>query len=231
MHTRKLRVKKRLLFAAVLLGVAGCGLSASIFNPAFLNPLFGGQFPLTPGPSADFVLVRCVNETTQNVEFVVTIERDVIVRDADGNPQVDDQGNFVTQSERDSVRLTTFPNGNASELGVLFDCETSPVTLVGLGENLLPTDNAAFVGGEGPGGAAGVGVKVGQLNPLSLYDGNFNCGDTVIFRAFVQAGVAGNTGLQSFLLPGSEQPSDFAGPDTFVNYQAFLQSQVREEEP
>jgi hypothetical protein len=219
------------VFAAVLAAVHGCGLGATIFNAAFLNPLFGGQFPLTPGPNADFVLVRCLNETAQNVEFVVTIERDLIVRDADGNPQIDDQGNFVTESKRETVRLITFPNGNASDLGVLFDCETSPVTFVGLGENLLPTDNAVFVGGEGPGGAAGVGVKAGSLNPLSLFDGNFNCGDTVLFQAFIQAGVAGNTGLKSFLLPGSEQPSQFAGPNTFANYQAFLESQVREEEP
>ena len=227
------RVVSSGLFACgmVLLCAGGCGLSATIFNPAFLNPLFGGQFPVTPGPGADFVLVRCLNETQQNVEFIVTIEREVVVRDAVGNPQVDEQGNFVTRSERETVRLTTSPTGNASELGVLFDCATSPVTLVGLGENLLPTDTAVFVGGAGAAGAAGFGVKAGLLNPLSLFDGNFNCGDTVIFRAFLRPGVEGNTGLQSFLLPGSEQPSQFQGPNTFGNFQEFLESQAREEEP
>ncbi|MEK7755615.1 MAG: hypothetical protein AAB385_00175, partial [Planctomycetota bacterium] len=148
----------------------------SFFNPAFINTLSGGQVPLTPGPGAAFVLVRAVNVTNQVVEFIVTIERDVLVVDDDGNFQQDDLGNFITRPERETVRLITNPTGQATELGVLFPCGESPVTAVGLGEDLLPTDAAIFVGGEGTGGASGFGGPAGNLNPLQLAIGNFNCG-------------------------------------------------------
>ncbi len=210
--------------------VAGCG-NVGLFNPAFVNTVTGGQVPVTPGPSAAFVFVRCVNETDQPVEFIVTIQRDVLVVDENGNFQVDEQGQFITRPERETVRVTTSTNGQARELGVLFPCGESPVTHVGLGENLLPTDAALFVGGQGVGGAAGFGVSAVNLNPLQLLAGNFNCGDTIIFRAFRSIGVAGGVALQSFLLPGSEQPSIFTGPDTFADYGQFLESQARQEEP
>lgn len=216
------------LTGAALLAT-GCG--TGVFNPAFVNMLVGGEVPLTPGPGAAFVLVRCVNEIDEVVEFIVTIQRSVLVLDEDGNFQVDEEGNFITRPERETVRLTTFPVGQARELGALFPCGESPVTHVGLGSNLLPTDAAIFVGGAGAAGATGFGVPAGDLNPLQLAVGNFNCGDTIIFRAFRAIGVAGGTALQAFLLPGSEQPSVFRGPDTFVNVEQFIESQVREDEP
>jgi hypothetical protein len=216
------------LVAAVLLAT-GCG--SGVFNPAFVNTLVGGVVPVTPGPAAAFVLVRCVNETNQGVEFIVTIEREVLVLDEDGDYQVDDDGNWLTETVRRTVRLTTQATGTARELGTLFPCDTSPVTYVGLGENLLPTDAAVYVGGEGTGGAAGYGVAAGDLNPLQLAIGNFNCGDTIIFRAYQAIGVAGGVGLQSLLLPGSEQPESFSGPSTFENLERFLEEQVRENEP
>ncbi len=215
---------------ALLALVPACETALRIFNPAFVNTLSGGEVPVTPGPAAAFVLVRVINETGQLVEFIVTIERDVLVRDEAGNFQVDEEGNFITRPERETVRLTTNATGLATEGGVLFPCGESPVTLVGLGENLVPTDAAIFVGGGGAGGAAGFGVRAGDLNPLSLEVGNFNCGDTIIFRAFQSTGVAGGIALQSFLLPGSEQPTIFRGPSTFANLEQFLQSQVREED-
>ena len=161
----------------------------------------------------------------------LTIEREVLVVDEDGDFQLDDMGAFVTRPERRTVRLTTSPVGIANDLGVLFPCGQSPVTLIGLGENLLPTDAAVFVGGQGPAGTTGFGVTAEGVNPLSLAAGNFNCGDTVIFRAFRNLGVAGGIGLQTFLLPGSEQPSVFSGPSTFENFEQFLESQIRESEP
>jgi len=66
------------------------------------------------------------------------------------------------------------------------------------------------------------------MESLLISEGNFNCGDTIIFNAFRSSGVAGGVALNAFLLPGSEQPSIFSGPDTFVNYQQFLESQVQE---
>ena len=140
---------------------AACGSTATVFNPAFINTLSGGQVPVTPGPGAAYVLVRVVNETAQVVEFVVTIEREVLVVDDEGNFEQDEQGNFITVPERETVNLTTNPTGLATDLGVLFPCGESPVTVVGLGENLLSTDAAIFVGGEGAGGATGFGVPVG----------------------------------------------------------------------
>lgn len=209
-----------------LIPLGGCG---DLFNPAFLNSVAGGVVPVTPGPNAAFVMVRGRNDTAQNVEFIVTIEREVLVTDDGGNFQIDDQGNFVTRPERETVRLQTAAAGLANELGVLFPCGESPVTVVGLGANLLPTDAAAFVGGAGAGGGVGFGITGENLNPLSLNLGNFNCGDTIIYRAFSNPTVPGGVSLASFLLPGSEQPNSFSGPDTFANLQDFLESQSVEE--
>ncbi len=225
------RIVLALLVAAVLI-TPGCGNGAAgVFNPAFINAVFGGFTPVTPGPGAAFVFVRAVNTTPEVVEFIVTIERLELVKDEDGNFQVDEEGNFITEQVRETVRLSTFPTGQAAELGVLFPCGESPVTLVGLGDNLLPTDSAVFVGGEGPAGTGGFGVSAEGLNPLSLEAGNFNCGDTIIFRAFESRGQPGGVGLETLLLPGSEQPSEFPGHDTFVNYETFLESQRRDDDP
>lgn len=218
------------LLAGLWLMTAGCGDSTSFFNRSFINVLTGGVIPLTPGPGAAFILVRCVNDTSQPVEFAVTIERLVLALDENGDPQFDPLGRPVTFPVRESIRLRTFPNGRARELGTLFPCGESPVTLVGLGENLLPTDTAVFVGGEDVGGSSGFGVRAGNLNPLQLAAGNFNCGDTIIFRAFESTLVTG-VALQSLILPGSEQPSVFQSLNTFVTLQEILESQARQEEP
>lgn len=215
----------------LMAAMSGCGNGAAFFNPAFVNSqLGGGVVPQTPGPGADFVLVRVVNSTAQAVEFIVTIDRDVLDLDENGNPQRDEDGNLLTVAKRETVRLQTAATGDSTESGVLFPCADSRITRVGLGENLLPTDAGVFVGGLGAGDATGFGVPAGSLNPLSLAAGNFNCGDTVIFRALVQTGQAGGIGLQSFLLPGFEQPSEFSGPNTFVNFQQFLETQVSEDD-
>lgn len=220
-----------IVFLSFVSLAAGCGASTAIFNPAFVNTLAGGVVPVTPGPGAAFVLVRCRNETDQVVEFIVTIERDVLVRDDQGDFQIDENNQFVTRPERQTVRLTTTPITDAREVGTLFPCGESPVTVVGLGENLLPTDAAVFVGGQGTGGAAGFGVPAGNLNPLVLEVGNFNCGDTIIYQAFRSNSVAGGVALQSLLLPGSEQPSVFVGPDTFVTVQTLLDASAAGDNP
>ncbi|MGB2986354.1 MAG: hypothetical protein WBE26_10770 [Phycisphaerae bacterium] len=216
------------------LPATGCGLSAGIFNPAFINTLVGGQVPVTPGPGAAFILVRCINETGEAARFILTIQRDELTLNDDGTYRIDpDTGEFITVSVRERYEPQTTADGLGREIGMLFPCGESPVTHIGLGKNLLPTDTAVFVGGEGVGGAAGFGVAAGNLYPLQFDEagGNFNCGDTVIFRAFRSSGVAGGVGLQSFLLPGSQQPSIFTGPSTFVNLEELIESQIREEEP
>jgi len=213
--------------AALALALVGCG---GFFNPAFVNTFVGGEFPLTPGPGADFVLVRVLNETGQLAEFIVTIERLEIVRDDDGSAQFDDQGNVVTRPQRETTRLLAQATAPANDIGVLFPCDETPVNLVGLGENLLPSDTAVFLGGGGAGGATGFGIPGTTLNPLSRTAGNFACGDTVIFRAIRSVGQTGGVKLESFVLRGFNQPSIFNGPNTFVSYQQFLESQVREDE-
>jgi len=210
----------------------GCASTAGLFSQAFVNTVSGGSFPLTPGPGADFVMVRVINGTGAPAEFIVTIEREEFERDDNGNIIVDDQGVAVSRPLRETVRLNTQSNAPANDLGVLFPCDQSPINLIGLGENLLPNDPAVFIGGDGTGLVPGGGVRVGTLAPLTrLSDpSNFVCGDTVIFRAIIDNTSAGSVRLESFLLPGFEQPDQFIGPDTFVNYQDFLESQLREDE-
>ena len=227
---RRSRLLKVNLLVAAALCFSGCGDSVSFFNPAFLNTFMGGQVPVTPGPGAAFVFVRCINETNQVVKFLVVAERAIPELDEDGNYRIED-GEFVTRIEREGAEVCTVPNSQGREAGVVFSCSESPVVRVGLGENLLTTDPAVAVGGDCSGGAEGFGVVAGDLTPLSLEAGNFNCGDTVIFRAFESSTVAGGVALQSYLLPGSPQPSIFSGPDTFVNLENFIESQVSEDEP
>lgn len=215
--------------------VTGCVSQADdasdIFNPAFINTFWGGQFPLTPGPGAAYVMVRVVNETNQQVEFIVTIEREVLAVNENGEFYQDATGNWVTMTvQEEPVSIQTTATGQSTEAGVLFTCSDSPVTVVGLGENLLPTDSAVFVDGDGAGGASGFGVPVGSLNPLTLASGNFNCGDTIIYQAFISTGQVGGVGLAVYLLPGSEQPDEFTGPDTFVNLQDYLAAQGGEDD-
>ena len=222
------------LSAAVVAGlfVVGCSSTANIFNPTFVNLTSGGVFPLTPGPGADFVLVRVVNETNSNAEFIVTIEREVFQRDEDGNVILDEFGNPLTLSVRETKRLNTLVAAPGNEMGVLFPCSDSPINLIGLGENLLPNDAAVFIGGGGAGFGGGSGVSVGDFQPLSrlVNPPNFVCGDTVIFRAILSSRSVGTVKLESWVLPGFEQPDQFAGLNTFVNYQSFLESQLSDDE-
>lgn len=209
----------------------GCGAGAGIFNPAFLNTFVGGQFPLTPGPEAAFVFVRVLNQTAENAEFVVTIEKAAIERDEEGNPLIDSAtGTVITRPQRKTVRLQTFAEAPANEMGVLFSCKEEPINIVGLGENLLPTDSAMCLRGDGGVADPCFGVPAASVFPLKRSDGKFACGDTIIFRAIRSTGVTGGVLIQSFLLPGFEQPSDYSGPNTFANLDAFLESQTRGDE-
>lgn len=213
--------------------MVGCSSTANIFNPTFVNLTSGGVFPLTPGPGANFVLVRVVNETNANAEFIVTIEREVFERDENGSVILDEFGNAVTRPVRETKRLNTLVAAPGNEMGVLFPCDLSPINLIGLGENLLPNDAAVFLGGGGAGfGGGGSGVPVGDFQPLSrlVAPPNFVCGDTVIFRAIISSQSVGTVKLESFLLPGFEQPDQFTGPNTFVNYQRFLEAQLSDDE-
>lgn len=212
------------LCASLVFG--GCG----IFDPQFRSTVTGGEVPRTPGPNAAFVLVLGDNETDRTVEFIITIERNVLDLDDTGSAQLDENGQFLVKPVRETVRVCTPPGGGAQRLGTLFACGDEPVTLVGLGDDLQPTDRHILVGGDCDSSAPGTGITVPSLNPLQLSTGNFNCGDTIIFQALVNSAVAGGISVQVLLLPGSEQPSEFAGPNTFANLTSFLDAQRREAE-
>ncbi len=223
------KVINRIVGMAFVVGCLFLSSCGGIFNPAFVNTVSGGQFPLTPGPEASFILVRVVNETAQNAEFIVTIERDVIQRDDEGNPEIDDAGIVITRAERETKRLQTVSTAPGNELGVLFSCKESPINVIGLGDNLLPTDAALFLGTAGGAGGGGFGVPAESVDPLVREVGNFACGDTVVFRAILSRQTAGGVVVESFLLSGFNQPSVFEGPNTFVNLESFLESQVAED--
>jgi hypothetical protein len=166
-------------------------------------------------------MVRLVNDTLDTIDFVVTAERQVLL--------TDQEGNAVIQATDETVRLRTFPFETGNEIGALFDC---PVTRVGLGEDIdRPFDpNGMFVI-TGEGGAAveqGFGVP-SNMFPLDSRAGNFGCGDTLVIRAIESQGQVGNLKVQPFILPWTEQPTEFLGPQTFNNVRLFLEQQVPEE--
>ncbi len=216
---------------------AACGSASGLFNPAFVNTVDGGVFPLTPGPNSSFVLVRGLNETAAVLEFFITIERRKLVLDENGEIIRDGNGNALTEDVLESTKVTTLPGGRSNDVGVLFECRDSAILRVGLGQNLLASDAAVFVSDPATfnfddplGNAGGFGILAQGLTPLQLFDGDFFCGDTVIFRAFASSGVPGGISLQSFVLGGYLQPTTVSGPNTFANYEAFLESQAREDE-
>jgi len=210
---------------AALLAALGCGNpNVSFFNDALTQFVSGGVVPSTPGPNAAFVFVRTVNNTTNTpIEFVVTVERTQVVRDEEGRPQADEFGNPVTEKVLETVRLQTFPVDKANELGHVFSCSDSVIERVGLGEKLLPTDQGLFLNSLA-GNMPGFGVSAG-IPPLVSAEGNFTCGDTIVFRAISAKGVPGGVKVQAFRLPFTNEPSTFTGPNTFGNLEAVLQSQ------
>lgn len=212
----------------LLVAASGVGCGGGVFNEEFVNSVSGGVFPLTPGPPAAFILVRGLNETGQDVEFIITYDAEDFERDGQGNVVRDDNGVPVTRTERTTSRLFTFAASPGNDMGILIDCAEARIERIGLGENLLSTDAAVSVGGVSAQSIPGFGVPAGRLAPLELAVGNYNCGDTVIFQAFTSGS---DVGLRSLVLPASEQPSEFAGPSTFLNYRNLLESQIREEEP
>ncbi len=216
----------------LLLGTA-CGVQQGLLNPIFVNTLVGGAFPLTPGPGAAFVLVRVINETAQPASFIVTIEREELVREEDGTPAVDDFGNPFTKDTVETLELQTVASVPGNEAGHLFPCGVSPVNRVGLGEDLNDLNSGAvFLGGTGAAGIQGFGISAEQVPPLSRQAGNFDCGDTIIFRAFLSQNTVGGVRLESRLLRGEDQPSEFSGgPSTFETVEGILESTIPESGP
>lgn len=212
------------------LGLLSCGNpNALFFNDSFINYVSGGVVPITPGPNAAFVFVRVVNSTTEAVQFVVTAEITQASRDDEGNLQYDASGALITERVLKTVRLNTFPAANANEFGYVYSCADVAVERVGLGEHLQSTDQGLFVGFD-VAGQPGFGVP-GGINPLVRSDGNFECGDTIIFRAIESTGLPGGVKVQSFVLKGTSQPSSFIGPSTFATLEAVMESQRRENNP
>lgn len=213
----------------LLLGAAqGCGSNSGFLNPAFVNFAVGGQFPSTPGPIAPFVLVRVINATPDKViEFKVSVEKTVPVRDDNGEIVFDNLGIALTNNVFENARLQTPPFALANDLGIVFSCDETPIVRIGLGENLGALEPQLFVTSDASdfGGGCNVGV-----NPLVAAAGNFNCGDTVIFQAFESVAGACGVGVKTLVLPGSEQPATFAGPSTFEILRQFQLIQVTDDD-
>ena len=219
------RVAARVL-ATGTLAVAimvGCG-NPAFFNPAFINSTSGELFPLVPRPETGLVLIRAVNNTSERLTFIITIERSTEVANGDGT------GGTITDTE--TVELFTQPQALANEAGVLFDCTAAnPITRIGLGRNLNQpqTEPGLFVGGLGD-IVPGFGVS-GNINPLSndppeLTD--FLCGDTVIFQALQSIAAPGGFLVKPFVLQFESQPEDTVR-DTFRVATDFLGGRVTEQ--
>jgi len=213
----------------VALLIAGCGEDTSLLDPTlFLSPSFvnyavGGVVPLAPGESSGFILVRAVNRTTNAIEFVVTVEREVFAIQT-FEPDADDTG---PTTELYTYHLQTFPGGLTNEVGILIDC---PVIRVGLGEDLnSPADGQGLIVGTGDEGlVVGSGVP-GNVNPLDSRAGNFSCGDTLVFDAIEVLGVVGNVKVNTFVLSAEGQPATFSGPDTFNSARSLVDQYTAEE--
>ena len=215
-------MRRGVQFAGVALAVAGalcgCGENATLFNPAFINYAVGGIVPLVPGSDSGFILVRVVNNTPENIRFVVTAQRETEITDEDGVTNI--------ETTDETVRLQTFPAAQANEVGILYDC---PVARVGLGENIdFPGTEPGLYIGAVPGEQEGFGVP-GFVNPLSEAAGNFECGDTLIFDAATRSGTVGNTRVTTFVLDADEQPTEVSGPDTFNNARTVIEEYAFEE--
>lgn len=202
--------------------VAGCG-NPAFFNPAFINSSTGELFPLVPGPNTGLVLIRAVNNTSERLTFIITIERSTEVAAGDGA--------VGTITETETVELFTQPQALANEAGVLFECTAAnPISRIGLGRNLnQPSDPGLFVGGLGD-VIPGFGVS-GNINPLSndppeLTD--FLCGDTVIFQAIQSIAAPGGFIVKPFVLQFESQPAETVR-NTFRVAADFLGGRITEQ--
>jgi hypothetical protein len=176
--------------------IVGCFDPALLLNPSFVNTFTGELFPFAPRPENGFVLVRVVNSTTENLTFIVTVERARMLSDETG-----------TVNETDTINAFTTTGNQANESGILFDCfADNPITRIGLGENLNNPDTEAglLVGGFSD-ITEGFGVPP-NINPLSSANGDFDCGDTVIYEAFESANAPGGFKVQAFVLDWETQP-------------------------
>jgi hypothetical protein len=211
------------VLVGLVAGGLGCTSAGAFLNPSFLNYATGGVIPLTPGPQSGFVLVRARNNTQDAIEFIVTVEREVEVIP---DPGVD--APVTTAIEQQTYRLITIPDNLANDVGILFDC---PVSRVGLGENIdRPAEEPGlFIGTDAGGFIQGFGVP-GNVNPLDAGEGNFACGDTVIFQASTSVGAVGNVSVTTFVLPAENQPAEVIGPDTFNNARSLVDQFAPEED-
>ncbi|NOS99553.1 MAG: hypothetical protein HOP29_02885 [Phycisphaerales bacterium] len=197
----------------------GC-FDPAIFNPGFVNTFQGGLFPLVPGEDVGLLLVRVVNSTDQTISFRVTIERPAVVVDVN-------TGASVTASE--TTELFTEPGNLSNEAGVLYECTpNNPITRLGLGDNLNQpsSEPGLFVGVMGD-LTQGFGVPP-NINPLRRDNGDFRCGDTVIFNAFSSANAPGGFKVQAFRLPQERQPEGNLR-DTFGVAAEFLRNRPTED--
>ncbi len=209
-----------LLRFSLLIGMAGCGADAALLlNPAFVNQIEGGVlFPLAPRPDTGLLLIRANNATTEPITFLITVERSTVLADGDATT--------ITNSE--TTEVFTRPGSNSNEAGVLFPCdENNPIVRIGLGRNLNQpsTDAGLFIGGFND-VVPGFGVP-GNINPLDILNGDFRCGDTLVYRAIQSVNQPGGFRVQAFIIPWENQPDNTAR-NTFDVASQFLSGRPTE---
>jgi hypothetical protein len=214
------RLRLKSLFLVVLVTVLGCGNNAALFlNPAFVNSIQGGLFPLVPRPETNLILIRANNSTTERLTFLITIERSTAF--STGGPD-----GTVTNSE--TIEVFTEPGAQSNEAGVLFECSAdNPITRIGLGRDLNQpqVDAGLFVGGFND-VVPGFGVP-GNINPLSILAGDYECGDTIIFRALQSINQPGGFRVEPFRLSWRTQAAESAR-NTFGVAGGFLNNRPEE---
>lgn len=204
-----------LLRLSLLVVMTGCGADAALLlNPAFVNQIEGGVlFPLAPRPDTGLLFIRANNATTESITFLITVERSTLL--VEGNTT-------MTLSESKTTEVFTEPGSNSNDAGILFNCdENNQITRIGLGRNLNQpsTDAGLFIGGFND-VIPGFGVP-GNINPLDALDGDFECGDTIVYRAIQSVNQPGGFRVQAFIIPWENQP-DNTTRNTFDVASQFL---------
>ena len=166
-------------------------------NPVYVNQVSGGSFaPLAPGDQG-YVLLHVVNDTNFDINTIVGFDA----------PGWINEPIFVTYN----------PIAAKSERGILVPC---PVFEVGMG----PLNDPSGVALEFTTDAGGKVTVPASAFPFSFMNGeDYRCGDTVLFTIIADRNSSFGVTVIPSRIEASTQTGPFSGPDTFANFDAFLQ--------
>jgi hypothetical protein len=178
----------------LLLGLLGVTIGC---NPVFVNQLSGGNFtPLAPGDQG-YVLLHVVNDTDFDINTNVGFDA----------PGWINEPIFVSYN----------PIAAKSQRGILVPC---PVHEVGMG----PLNDPSAVALEFTADDGGQVTVPASAFPFTLDNGvDYNCGDTVLFTIIADRNSSFGVAVIPSFIDASTQTGPFSGPDTFANFDTFLQ--------